>query len=469
MTFTSPIFYLFFPAVFLAFCFLHERKRWLLLLIASYGFYAIFRAPYLLLVLAFVTLIGYAGGLWVGNTKVNRHPGVTLGVCISACLAALFFVKYLPHVPAMRNRGLLSGVISVGVSYFTFQAISYLIDVYWGDQEPEMHLGHFALYMAFFPKLLQGPIERAHHFLPQVRNRLKLDYTKVRSGMLLFALGLFSKVVIADRIARYVNSVYDNVHSYTGLSLILATYCYAIQIYFDFAGYTDMARGAARIFNLDLTENFNHPYAAASVTDFWRRWHISFSRWIFDYIFKPLQLQWRNWHTAGTAAALIVTFFASGVWHGASWGFVIWGLVHGIYLATAVLCRPWQKRLHHSLGVQKSRWYHALQVIITFNLVSFAWIFFRANNLRDAWYVVAHLATPLARFARSAEIFGGPGTHSVFLCLGLMVLFVQGRERMPIIQQRPFWIRWSFYFAILYCIAMFGIWGTNEQFVYFAF
>ncbi len=477
MTFTSPLFFLFLPVVFLGFCSVRERARWLVLLIASYGFYASFEAPYLLLILALVTLIGYAGGLWLGNKRPSRGSGAILVLCILSCLGILFFVKYLPHFPTIKNGDLLSGLISIGVSYFTIQAISYLIDVYMGAEEPERHLGYFALYLAFFPKLLQGPIERAHILLPQLRNPHKFDFNNVRSGMLLFAWGLFRKVVIAERVARYVNYVYNDVHSHAGVSLVLATYCYSMQIYFDFAGYTDMARGTARMLNIDLTENFNHPYAAISVADFWRRWHISFSRWIFDYIFKPLQLEWRNWGNTGTAAALVVTFLASGVWHGASWGFVIWGLVHGIYLAASVFYRPCQKKIHSVMRVRKGPWYHAFQVFLTFNLVSFAWIFFRANNLPDAIYVVRNLATlsgwiPIegVRPFLSTKILLAPEIRIIIpFCLVLILSLSFIREWLSTIHHQPVLIRWSFYFAMLYGIVMFGFWGASEHFVYFAF
>lgn len=477
MTFTSPVFFLFLPAVFLVFRSVPDRARWLVLLIASYGFYASFESPSLLLTLALVSLIGYAGGVWLGRAKTNGRSGAILALLIVSCLGVLFFTKYLPHFPVIQHYGLLSTISSIGVSYYTFQAISYLIDVYLDVQEPERHLGYFALYMAFFPKLLQGPIERAHDLLPQLRIPYRFSCNNVRSGLLLFAEGLFCKVVIAERLARYVNSVYDNVHSHAGATLILATYCYAVQIYCDFAGYTDMARGTARLFNIDLTENFTRPYVATSVADFWRRWHISFSRWILDYIFKPLQLKWRSWRTLGTALALLVTFLASGIWHGASWGFVIWGLLHGIYLAGSVFYRPYQKKIHAALGVDKSGWYRVVQVFCTFNLVSLAWIFFRANSVRDAFYVVTHLATRsgwipaegIREFLSQQILLGDHVRSSISLLFMLIVLCAGAREWLGRVQERPALVRWPIYLALSYAIVMFGVWGAGQQFVYFAF
>ena len=477
MTFTQPLFFLFLPVVFLVFCSVTDRARWFVLLIASYGFYASFRSPSLLLSLALVSSISFAGGLWMGGSQRYISRGAILGLCTILCLGILFFTKYLPHIPVIQHYGLLRTIMSIGVSYYTFQAISYLIDVYLEVQLPERHLGHFALYLAFFPKLLQGPIERAHHLLPQLRTPYKFNYNNVRSGMLLFAGGLFCKVVIAERLAPYVNSVYDNVYNHSSVSFVLATYCYAVQIYCDFAGYTDMARGTARIFNIDLAENFNHPYVATSVADFWRRWHISFSRWILDYIFKPLQLRWRSWGTVGTAAALLLTFLASGIWHGASWGFVIWGLLHGIYLASSVYYRPYQKKFQAAIGMEKSRWYRIVQVFCTFNLVCFAWIFFRANNLQDALYVVKNLATPSGwlptqgvRLFLSTQILLGEGPrHIIPLFLMFIVVLSGSREWLAGVEQRPAFVRWPIYLALTYAIAVFGIWSAGPRFVYFAF
>jgi D-alanyl-lipoteichoic acid acyltransferase DltB (MBOAT superfamily) len=222
---------------------------------------------------------------------------------------------------------------SIGMSFYTFQALSYSNDIYREIQIPEAHLGRFALYVCFFPKLLQGPIERAGGLLIQLRKPFEFDYENTREGLLRIAWGLFKKVVIADRVAVIVNTVYGNAGGFTGLPLIVATYSYAIQIYTDFSGYTDIALGTARLFNIRLTENFNKPYFAQGVADFWRRWHISLSSWLLDYIFRPLQWRWRDLRLAGPFMALLVTFLVSGAWHGASWNFILWGLLHGLFIA----------------------------------------------------------------------------------------------------------------------------------------
>ena len=299
--------------------------------------------------------------------------------------------------------------MAIGVSYFVFQAISYLIDVYWRLQEPERHPGIFALYLSFFPKLLQGPIERAGDLLPQLRVPFRFDPDNFRVGLFTFAWGLFKKAVIADRLALYVNSAYGDLPGHAGLPLLIATYLYALQIYYDFSGYTDMALGSARMFNIRLTQNFRTPYLAVSVADFWRRWHISFSRWILDYLFRPLQMHWRNLRQAGTVAALIVTFLLSGLWHGASWCFVIWGGLHGLYLASSVAYKPLKKKFSKRFNLGKSRWYGLWQIVVTFHLVCLAWIFFRSPTVGDAWYVLTHL---LGNGGKPERTFCCPGVRS---------------------------------------------------------
>ena len=396
MILTSLSYFLFLPVVYLIFYAISDRWRWLLLLIASYGFYAAFKVPYLLGVLLMVTTVSYSCGLCIAaqRTDIQRKRWFWAGT--SACVAILAVLKYLPFIEAKTNNIFCLNItggnpfVIIGVSYFTFQALSYLADIYLEVEEPERHFGYYAVYMAFFPKLLQGPIERAGDLLPQLKLPYRFDYDTMRSGLLLFTVGLLKKVVIADRLALYSDHVYRNVHDFTGLPLLLGTYAYALQIYFDFSGYTDMARGTGLMFGLKLAENFHSPYKATSVADFWRRWHMSFSRWILDYIFKPLQLSWRSYGREGTAAALMVTFLVSGVWHGATVSFLVWGFLHGLYLVSSIYWRPYQRKLHAWLGLEKSRVINVWQIFITFNLVSFSWIFFRSNWV-DALYVVKNI------------------------------------------------------------------------------
>jgi D-alanyl-lipoteichoic acid acyltransferase DltB (MBOAT superfamily) len=343
-------------------------------------------------------------------------------------------------------------------------------------QAPERHIGRFALYMAFFPKLLQGPIERCSALVPQLGSSFRFDYDKVRSGLFLFGRGLFCKVVIAERVGRYVDFVYDDVHGHSGITLLLATYAYAIQLYCDFSGYTDMARGTARIFNIDLAENFNHPYVATSIADFWRRWHMSFSRWLLDYIFNPLQMACRRMRRLGTALALAVTFAACGLWHGAGWTFMIWGLLHGAYLTASLFYRPYRERLHSALRLP-ARVGSVFQAFVTFNLVCFGWIFFRANNVADAVYIVRNMFAPAGWTLREGvgfffqtQVLLGRGIHNLVpLGLVMAVILTGGRDWLSGIQRRRRLVRWPVYVALCYAIVVFGIWDSSQRFVYFAF
>lgn len=465
-----------------------ERLRWIILLIASLTFYSALMAPHLLAVLTLVTLITYLFGLSLDKAGCPKSRLRILWCGIAANFLILLLLKYLPFLFA--NMGALvrlftndvqiqtiSPIMAIGVSYYIFQAISYLCDIYLDVAEPEKHLGYFALYLAYFPKLLQGPIERAGDLLPQLRKHYEFNYDNVRSGLLLFVWGLFKKVVIADRLGICVDAVYNDVHAYSGLPLVLATYAYGVQILMDFSGYTDMALGSAKLMNIELTQNFNTPYLATSIADFWRRWHISFSRWILDYIFRPLQMQLRYWKSVGAAIALMVTFVVSGVWHGASWCFVTWGGLHGLYMACSLFYKPYQKKIHKKLGLEKTGLLKWWQVTITFNLVCFNWVFFRANSIADGWYVATHLAAfdKIPATVRgfkdyvSRNVFMGQGKDSILI---LMVVFLvailvkdvfEGRKR---IENKV--IRYTCYILVMLLCMNFGI-SKEVKFIYFDF
>ena len=478
MAFNSFLYYLFLPVVYLTFYFTPDRYRWLVLLCASYGFYATLNAPYLLVALFMVTCLSYSCGLRIAEYQDETFRKRWLWIGVAGCLATLAIFKYLPlqgrePFGVLGLSGALSkAVISIGVSYYTFQAISYQVDVYLEIEEPEKHFGLYALYLAFFPKLLQGPIERAGDLLPQLKQPYQFDHDKMRSGMLLFSWGLFKKVVIADRLSLMVNAVYNDVHSFTGISLILATYLYAMQIYFDFSGYTDMALGTARMFNINLTQNFNSPYAARSIADFWRKWHISFSNWILDYIFKPLQMRWREAKTWGTASALIVTFLVSGLWHGASWGFIVWGLLHGLYLAMAIFCKPFQKKIQKKLHLEKTLLLKVWQTAVTFNLVCFAWIFFRANTFADALYVVTHLFSGVDGQIMSVVITSGKISLAILamalLVFNLVNLAMKYTDIPNTFYAKPMWFRWPVYYGSVTMSLLCNV-DVDTYFIYFKF
>jgi alginate O-acetyltransferase complex protein AlgI len=481
MPFNSLKYFLFLPVVYLVFYFVGERARWCVLLAASLLFYAALNVPYLLVVLILVAMTTYAFGIWLDDAESAKAKRALLWGGIATNVLILVVMKYLPFLS--ENLQTLSTILSldaqiqpikafvaIGVSYYVFQAISYLLDIYLEIEKPERHFGYFALYLSFFPKLLQGPIERAGDLIPQLKTKYEFNYDNMRFGMLLFTWGLFKKVVIADRLGLYVDAVYKDVHAFTGLPLLLATYAYAFQIYMDFSGYTDMALGSARLFNINLTQNFNGPYLATSVADFWRRWHITFSRWILDYIFKPLQMQWRNWKNWGTATALIVAFIISGIWHGASWGFVIWGALHGLYMACSVFYKPYQKKLHKVLGIEKTRFLKVWQIFVTFNLVSFAWVFFRSSNIADAIYVISNMLNGV-KGIRSGFLLSQGRWNLFVIALSIIVVaiysFLQTQDLLIGFWKSNFIARWTTYISLVIIILMF--WTVSKSFIYFNF
>lgn len=481
MNFNSIEYLLLIPLVFLGLYLSGPRFRWLVLLGASCYFYLTLKHLYLLGALFWVTAVSYACGILLERCGSSRGKHMLFWGGVAGNLLALVAVKYLPFLE--RNLNVMLGavtpqlsvpegrmLVSIGVSYFVFQALSYLIDIYLEIEKPERHLGYFALYLAFFPKLLQGPIERAGDLLPQLRAKAGFDQENFRAGLLQFGWGLFKKAVVADRLALYVNTVYGDLHAYSGLPLIIATYLYALQLYYDFSGYTDMALGTARMFNIRLTQNFNTPYLARSLADFWRRWHISFSRWILDYIFKPLQMQLRDWRSLGTATALLVTFLVSGIWHGASWCFVIWGALHGIYLASSVFYKPFQKRIYKRLGLEKTRAQQVWQTLVTFHLVCFAWIFFRAASVPDALYVVRHLFDGVSGVGTLLMAHGSTDLAILGASMPILWLVYLAGERSVV---RDFflaalWLRWGVYVCLAALILLFNM-DSNAGFIYFNF
>lgn len=482
MQFNSVKYLIYLGIVYLVYNLASARIRWCVLLLASLLFYAGLNAPYLLVVLIFVALNTYGFGMWLDRVETEKAKKILLWIGIGCNLVILGVMKYqvfivevisplITFYSANTQIQPIQTLVTIGVSYYVFQAISYLIDVYLEIEKPELHIGYFVLYLSFFPKLLQGPIERSNELLPQLKGKSKFDYNNIRYGMLLFAWGLFKKIVIADRVGVYVDTVYNNITHFSGTSLLYATYLYAIQIYMDFSGYTDMALGSAYLFNIKLTQNFNCPYFATSVADFWRRWHISFSRWILDYIFKPLQMKWRNLNKLGTASALMVTFLISGIWHGASSGFIIWGMLHGLYLASSVFYKPFQKKMHKALGLEKTKILKYWQMIITFNFICFAWIFFRANSCTDAIYLITHVVGKSKGLNELLSIQGSTELILTFVfVIGAIIVESIGNISTvaEMLYSKSIWVRWPIYYALVIIIILFHV-ETGKSFAYFQF
>ncbi len=479
MTFQSLPFLGFLALVLGIFAVVRNDLRWAVLLVASVVFYATLRASHLLLALLAVTALTYGVGLCLERGGRGRLALLWCGVL--GDLAVLGLVKYLPLVNGRVRSMLIASVgsaspgrsflFSVGVSYLVLQSISYLVDVYLESRPAERHLGLLALYLAFFPKLLQGPIERSDALIPQFRQPFEFKYDSARNGLLLFLWGAFKKMVVADRLGGFVNPLFDDAGPHSGLASLLAVYAFALQLYCDFSGYTDMAIGVARQFNIELTQNFDRPYGARSIKEFWRRWHVSFSRWLLDYVFTPLQVRFRAWRSLGTALAIFTTFSISGLWHGATWGFLVWGALHGFYLAASILFQP----LHRKLGFKRyeaSGIWRTLQVLATFHLVCFAWIFFRAPKIADAARIVKSIFA--GSFAPRTVLVGQSRLAMLltFTALGMVVAVESLKDRLPDASGRffaqPRIVRWGLYTGLIW-LTLFMLPPIQSPFIYVQF
>lgn len=490
MLFNSWHFVAFFPVVCGLYFICPYHKRWLLLLIASYYFYMCAIPGYALVLLA-STGVDYFLGIKIADSEQQAAKRRWLWASVAMNLGVLFGFKYFNFFsescqPLTSWLGVSldlprsDWLLPVGLSFYTFQTLSYSIDIYRGIQTPERHFGRYALFVSFFPQLVAGPIERSTQLLPQFRQNFDFDYNRVTSGLKLMAWGLFKKVVIADHLAVFVNCVYSDPEAYTGAHYALATALFAIQIYCDFSGYSDIAIGAARVLGFRLMTNFDRPYASRSVAEFWSRWHISLSTWFRDYLYIPLggnRVAVPRWYLN-----LMIVFVISGLWHGASWTFVIWGLLHGTYLVVGYASQSGRKKLAHLIGLdQFPRLQAVLQNASVFILVCFAWIFFRANSLADAVTIVSGLTTGWTTVLHAGwlrelrEMTGlSAGYFNTALILIVVLELVQARPQREIGDWfHMFWtrstaLRWAGYVGLLLAIINLGA-SKAQPFIYFQF
>jgi len=477
MLFNSLHFFLFFIIVTPLYFVCPHRFRWLLLLSASCYFYMAF-VPIYILILGFTIIIDYFAGILLETTIGNKRR-YWLIASLVANIGVLAVFKYynflndnlselLNSIGYHNTIPSLSILLPIGLSFHTFQAMSYTIEVYRGHQKAERHFGIYALYVMFYPQLVAGPIERPQNLLHQFYEKHEFDYDRISEGLKMTLWGLFMKIVIADRLAIYVNAIYNNPAEHGGKSFALATVFFAFQIYCDFAGYSNIAIGTAKVMGFKLMTNFNRPYFSRSISEFWKRWHISLSTWFKDYLYISLggnRVSIPRWYLN-----LFIVFTISGLWHGANWTFIIWGAINGFYLVFAIVTENWRKGVNHLIGLDRfPKVLHAVQVLITFLLACFAWIFFRADNTQEAFTIIQKISSmsgPLFLDWSSSilpySLFG------IFLLLAVEIKKEFYKDSVSFINHPYALVRYATYIFLFLTILLIGVFDGG-QFIYFQF
>ncbi|MES2003059.1 MAG: MBOAT family O-acyltransferase [Bacteroidota bacterium] len=484
MLFNSLHFLIFFIIVTGIYFAMPYNKRWLWLLLSSCYFYMAF-VPIYIMILAFTIVVDYGSGIYIEKATGKKRK-LFLIASLIANIGILVVFKYYNFLnDSITSLFNLSGssihlpylniLLPIGLSFHTFQAMSYTIEVYRGNQKAEKHFGIYALYVMFYPQLVAGPIERPQNLLHQFREKHNFDYRRVTRGLKLMAWGLFKKVVIADRLTILVDTVFNAPHDYNSISLTIAVVFFAFQIYCDFSGYSDMAIGAARVMGFELINNFDNPYLSRSLKEFWNKWHISLSNWFRDYLYIPLggnQVPINR-----LCFNLLIVFIISGVWHGANWTFLVWGVLHGTYFVVSVLTTGIRRKIAGRVPLLNSP---LLNTCFTFSLVCVAWIFFRANTMKSAFYIVQSIFSGIPDLYRDykkhsavIEYMGmSNGYLALSVCLILLLLiidkFKSGKKISFFFERQPIYIRWSIYFILILAVLFLGVF-ENREFIYFQF
>lgn len=498
MLFNSVEFLLFFPAVCLLYFVIPHRFRYLFMLACSYFFYMCWNPEYALLLLT-STAITYISGLLLASAdhienekRHARRKKMYVALSFASNLLILFFFKYYGFAASTVAKvfGKLGVTVSmpvfdvilpVGISFYTFQALSYTMDVYRGEVRAERNFFKYALFVSFFPQLVAGPIERSKNLLHQINEKHPFDADRVRSGLMLMIYGYFQKVVLSEYLGVVVDSVYNTYTERTGFQLVVATVFFALQIYCDFGSYSNIAIGAARIMGFRLMENFNTPYFAVSVADFWRRWHISLSTWFRDYLYIPLggnrKGKFRKW------CNLMIVFLVSGLWHGASWHFVAWGGINGVYQVVGEWLKPVREKIMNLFHVDRTVFSHKLsRILTTFVLVDISWVFFRAGSLRSAFDILKRMAGIGVDYwftwTDNLEAMGLTMETRNLLAVCLLILFVvdlckyNGIRLGAWLAKQGLWFRWLVYTVAIFGVLIFGMYGPGydaSAFIYFQF
>ena len=431
MLFNSLTYAIFLPVVFALYWLMPRKCKWIVLFISSYYFYMSWNLKYVVLILG-TTAISYFAALLLEKCDTTKKKRYILFGAALICLGVLFIFKYLnftfDNISKILNLFSIKLnpytsklLLPVGISFYTFQTMSYVFDVYHGEVKAERHFGYYATFISFFPQLVAGPIERTQNLLPQIRNSPKFDEHKAIDGLRKILWGFFKKAAIADTLAGYVDKVYANIPESAGFAVVLAIFFFTIQIYCDFSGYSDIAIGSAKLFGIDLMDNFNSPYLSTSIHEFWKRWHISLSTWFRDYVYIPLG--GNRCSKVRQKLNLMITFFVSGLWHGASWTFVIWGVLHGAaQIIENTLKKPLQVFKKQKVGL-------LISGIVVFLFCNLTWVFFRAESFYDALWIfksaLSGISQPIG-YLKGGFVYLGIGKIMLLEILSMLVILLVG-------------------------------------------
>lgn len=477
MVFTSFNFLIFFPLVVILFYLTPIKYRWVTLLIASYFFYINIKPVYALLTLG-ITSSTYVFTRLIDDTDNENKKRAFMVINIILILLPLLFFKYYKIInneiiEFLGTRNLrwplpdIKYMIPIGISYYTFMSIGYTVDVYNEKLKAEKNIGLVALFVSFFPLILSGPIERANNMLPQFRNLRTLKYENITAGLQMMLWGYFMKLVVADRIGDYVDVIYGNISGHSGSSLLIASILYPFQVYADLGGYTLIAIGVARVMGLRVIPNFNRPFYATSMAEFWRRWHMSLIQWLTDYVYTPLSFYLRKLGIWGIVVSLILTFMIAGIWHHADVTLVCWGLMQGIFLSFEALIYKKRTTLENKYRLYRNPYYSFICIIITFILFSSSQVFSRADNIEDSFMVFqkifTDLGTPHLDLTTLSYSFMG---IALLLAKDFKDEFYPGKFRF--FSNQKIWVRFCSYLLVIFIILIFGVFEGN-RFIYFQF
>ncbi len=492
MIFNSIEFVIFLPLCFILYWLLPHKARWAFLLAASYFFYMYWNWK-LVFLIVFTTVVTYGCGLLLGRYRDSRRAkNLILVGALVVCLGVLVFFKYFNFLYEIlcdlievfngtAPGGYFAIILPVGISFYTFQTLSYVIDIYRGKVQPERHFGYFALFVVFFPQLVAGPIERPNDLIPQLKQEKHLKEVDFTGAFRYMLIGFFKKVAVADILGIAVNSVYNYMSEANGLSVLIATLLFSVQIFCDFSGYSDIAVGTSKLLGINLTENFRAPYSSKNIKEFWNRWHITFSSWLKDYVYFPLggsRVKKYRW-----CINILIVFFVSGLWHGASYNFIIWGLLHGVFQIIGVLTLKYRNRAWEKMKVNpEGKFVGALRICGTFLLVAFTWIFFRANTTADAFTAIGKIFGDLrlggASFRQMFSTFGLPTGWLIYIPVAIVSVFLLERlkeerlsARLSLRLEAP--IRFTTYimsaYAVLFAWVYMQASAVGSSFIYFQF